>query len=264
MFKKLVIYGVLSLPLLASAIDFSGMTPEEKGLAIAKEADSRDKGFGDHEANMLMVLKNEAGDESTREVRVRTMEVEGDGDKSLTIFDKPADLKGTAMLTHSHGVEPDDQWLYLPSFARVKRINSSNKSGPFMGSEFAFEDLSSQELEKYTYRYLQDGEVNGVPVFEVEQIPAYKYSGYARQVISIDKERFIPLKVVFYDRKDALYKTLVFEEYKQYLDKYWRAQRMIMTNHQTKKSTLLTWSDYQFNNGFTDSDFTKNTLKRIR
>ena len=131
-------------------------TPEEKGLAIAIAADKRDSGFVDQIANMIMILRNRKGQESTRYIRSRTLEVEGDGDKFLSIFDKPADVKHTAVLTYSHGLKPDDQWLYLPALKRVKRINSRNKSGPFIGSEFAFEDLGSQEVEKYTYIYLRD------------------------------------------------------------------------------------------------------------
>ena len=136
-------------------------TPQEQGLAIAKEADLRDKGFGDSSATMKMILRNRQGDESTREVRVRTLEVDGDGDKSLSIFDSPADVKGTAFLTFSHILKPDDQWLYLPALKRVKRISSKNKSGPFMGSEFAYEDISSDEVEKYTYKYLRDETLDG-------------------------------------------------------------------------------------------------------
>ena len=81
-------------------------------------------------ADMKMILKNRAGNTSVRTIRTKTLEVSGDGDKSLSIFDEPADVKGTAMLTYSHGLEPDDQWLYLPAIKRVKRISSRNKSGP--------------------------------------------------------------------------------------------------------------------------------------
>ena len=128
-------------------------TPEEKGFAIAVAADKRDTGFVTQTADLVMTLRNRQGQESTRYIRTRTLEVEGDGDKALSIFDRPADIKHTAVLTFSHGLEPDDQWLYLPALKRVKRINSRNKSGPFVGSEFAFEDLGSQEVEKYSYKY---------------------------------------------------------------------------------------------------------------
>ena len=72
------------------------------------------------------------------------------------VFDEPRDVKGTAMLTYSHILEPDEQWMFLPALKRVKRISSVNKSGPFMGSEFAFEDFSGQEVGKYSYLWLRD------------------------------------------------------------------------------------------------------------
>ncbi len=237
---------------------------EEKGLAIAIEADKRDEGFGDSTANMTMELKNRQGDTSIRYIRIKTLEVIGDGDKSLSIFDEPADVKGTAFLTFSHAIKPDEQWLYLPALKRVKRINSKNKSGPFMGSEFAYEDIASQEVEKYTYKYLRDETLNGIDCFVIERYPAYKHSGYTRQVGWINKAEYRAEKIVFYDRKNSLLKTLTYDGYQQYLDKYWRADQMFMENHQTGKSTKLTWSKYQFRTGLTDRDFNKNSLKRAR
>ncbi len=75
-----------------------------------------------------------------------------DGDKSLFVFDEPRDVQGTAFLIHAHREDADDQWLYLPALKRVKRISSANRSGSFMGSEFAYEDMTAQEVEKFTYR----------------------------------------------------------------------------------------------------------------
>jgi hypothetical protein len=37
-----------------------------------------------------------------------------------------------------------------------------------------------------------------------------------------------------------------------------------MQNHQTGKSTTLTWSNYRFRTGFSERDFDRNTLKRAR
>lgn len=252
-----VVVGLLPFTLIAE-------TAEEKGLAIAVEADKRDEGFGDSTADMTMELRNKQGDSSTRYIRIKTLEVIGDGDKSMSIFDEPADVKGTAFLTFSHAIKPDEQWLYLPALKRVKRINSKNKSGPFMGSEFAYEDIASQEIEKYTYKYLRDETLNGIDCFVIERYPAYEHSGYTRQVVWINKAEYRPEKVVFYDRKNSLLKTLTYDGYQQYLDKFWRADQMNMENHQTGKSTTLTWSNYQFRTGLEDRDFNKNSLKRAR
>ena len=239
-------------------------TPEEKGLAIAKQADVSDTGWVDQVADLTMKLKNKQGEESSRELQVKTLEVDGDGDKSLTVFDSPKDIKGTAFLSFTHALTPDDQWLYLPALKRVKRISSANKSGPFVGSEFAYEDLTSQEVEKYSYKWLRDEALDGRDTFVVEAYPAYENSGYTRQVVWIDKAMYRPLKIEYYDRKDALLKTLVSSGYEQYEGKYWRPASMFMENHITGKSTLLTWTNYRFGTGLKGRDFDKNSLKRAR
>lgn len=239
-------------------------TPEQKGLAIAQEAERRDLGFEDSSSTLEMILRNRQGHESVRKMRSRVLEKIEDGDKSIFVFDNPVDVKGTALLTFSHKVDSDDQWLYLPALKRVKRIASSNKSGPFMGSEFAYEDMSAQEVEKYTYRYLRDEQLDGHLTFVVERFPVDKRSGYTRQVTWIDQDEYRAWKIDYYDRKNSLLKTLTFADYHQYMDKHWRPHVMEMVNHQTGKSTVLNWKDFQFKNGYKDRDFNRNSLAKTR
>lgn len=240
------------------------LTDEEKGLEIIQEFDRRDTGFGDSVADLKMLLKSSNGDETLRLFKMNTLEVTGDGNKSLSIFNSPPDVKGTALLTFTHALEPDEQWLYLPALKRVKRISSSNKSGPFLGSEYAFEDLTSFEVPKYKYKYLRDEVINDKDCFVIELYPQYEESGYTRQISWIEKERYIPLKIEYYDRKNALLKTLEYKGYQQYLGQYWRADEMLMINHQNGKSTSLLSENFKFRTGLTDRDFDQNTLKRER
>ncbi|MDZ4261033.1 MAG: outer membrane lipoprotein-sorting protein [Pseudomonadota bacterium] len=261
LFPKQLAVMVLALLFSASLL---AETNAEKGLAIAKESELRGDGFGDFTAAMEMILKNRQGDTSTRYIRILGLEVPGDGDKSLSIFDEPADVRGTAMLTYSHKSGPDDQWLYLPALKRVKRIASDNKSGPYMGSEFAYEDIASQELEKYTYQYLRDEVFDGVDCFVVERIPVDENSGYKRQVVWLDKAEYRPLKTDFYDRKDVLLKTLINTGYKKYLQHHWRPDEMFMENVQNGKTTRILWKNYRFNTGLVEKDFQVNDLRRAR
>jgi len=235
-----------------------------RGRAVAVEADRRDTGFGDQTATLTMVLRNRHGEESSREMRVRTLEVEGDGDKSLVIFDHPGDVAGTALLSFTHKAGADDQWLYLPALRRVKRIASNNKAGPFMGSEFAYEDIASQEVEKYTYRYEREELVDGVAAHVVERVPVDPNSGYSRQLVWMDADHYRVLRVEYYDRKGDLLKTLTMHEYEQYGGRFWRALRMEMVNHQTGKSTTLRWRGYELGVGLDERDFDQASLKRAR
>lgn len=254
----------LMLLLVVYSMSSSVYANPARGLEIAKERKERDKGWQDSTASVEMILSSATGEESTRLIRIKSLEVEGDGDKGLTVFDEPRDVKGTVFLTYSHINVADDQWLYLPALKKIKRISSRNKSGPFMGSEFSYEDLSSFELEKYNFAYLKDDLVEGVDCFLIEQVPVDSQSGYTRQLVWLDKAEYRPVKVEYYDRKKSLLKTLVLTEYKQYLDKYWRAHELTMSNHQTGKRTVLRTSDIQFKTGLTENDFNQSTMGRVK
>jgi len=241
-------------------------TPEEKGFAIAARADRTDRGFTDSRVEMKMVLRNAAGQESNRTLALNTLEIPDEqvGDKTLIVFESPADIDGTALLSHAKILDADDQWLYLPALKRIKRISSVNKSGPFVGSEFAFEDFTALELNKYTYKYLREEPCGDMTCDVVERKPRYEHSGYTRQVAWTDQRDFQVRKVDFYDRRGDLLKTLEQKDYRQYNDKFWRAHLLAMTNHKTKKSTDLVFGEFAFKTGLRDRDFVKNTLKRTR
>ncbi len=254
--------GLAATPALAE-------TSQEKGYAIAARSDRSDRGFTDSEVTSTMILRNAQGKESKRVMFQRTLEVadEGLGDKSILVFESPADVEGTALLSHAKILDPDDQWLYLPALKRVKRISSKNKSGPFVGSEFAFEDFTAQELNKYDYNFLHSESCpdNAERICDVlERTPKYEFSGYTKQIGWVDQTDLQGRKIDYYDRKGDLLKTLTFSDYKQYGGKYWRAHELKMVNHITGKSTDFLFSEYKFGLGLKDNDFVKGVLARVR
>jgi len=255
--KKIIIV----IAVLLGSIGMHAQSPEARGLEIAKAAEAADIGFNSSSVDLKMTLKNKNGQTSERLLTTKTLELTEDGDKSLIVFNSPRDVKGTSTLTFTHKIGPDDQWLFLPSIKRVKRISSNNKSGPFVGSEFAYEDLSSQEVEKYTYKFL---EAKG-DILIVEQDPVDPKSGYTRRIVHYNKDKGYRIeKVEFYDRKNALLKTLSYSDYNLYKNKFWRAGTFNMVNHQSNKETLLKFSNYNFDANLTEEDFTQNALKRSK
>jgi outer membrane lipoprotein-sorting protein len=200
---------LLTLCLALPAPSFA-QSSDAKGLAIAKEADRRDRGFSDTTADMTMILHSRQGNERTR------------------------------------------------------KIASANQSGAFMGSEFAYEDMSSDEVGKYTYRYLGDDVIGGRAAYKVERYPRNRYSGYTRQVAWYDKDQYRILKIDYYDRKNVLLKTAINSDYRRYLGKYWRPLKVTMTNHQTGKRTRLLFDNLKFKNGLSGRDFDRSSLKRMR
>jgi len=238
----------------------SAQDPSAAGLALAQRLDSANQGFVGEESEMRMVLINAHGDKVERRMTSQVLERLDDGDRSKMEFLWPADVKGTRMLTWSHKVDDDDQWLYLPAIKRVKRISSRNKSGSFMGSEFSYEDLGSQEVEKYTYRLHGEEILDGRKVWKLERTPVDKRSGYSKQIIYSDQEYMNPLYIEYFDRKGDLLKTGTFADYAKF-GKLWRAQKIIMVNHQTKKESHLVWSDRKLQIDHDEDEFDSDELE---
>ena len=230
---------------------------------IAQEADKRLHGFGDSTASMKMTLINPSGQTAERALRVQNLETGTDGDRSLMIFDTPRDVAGTALLTHTQPGSDDLQWLYLPAISRVKQIAAGNKSGPFMGSEFAFEDIVTSYWQKYSYSFVREEKCEALTCAVIERKPKDANSGYTRQQVWIDKQDYLIRRIDFYDRKNSLLKTYTTSGF-QKVQGQWRPASMLMVNVQNRKQTRLDWSEFKFKTGLKKDDFTENALKRAR
>jgi len=255
----LMVIGVSALP-----VD-PVQSPDQMGFAIAEEADLRDRGFCDTQVDLTMTLIGADGRERQRRMAAKTLEGAGPGigEKSLIIFHEPKDVRGTAFLSHAYAERDDDQWLYLPSLKRVKRIAASNKSGSFVGSEFSYEDLLARELNEFDYLWLRDEPCSEWRCFVIEQRPRDRNSGYSRLNIWIDHENYRPFRIDYFDREDRLLKTLEFADYRKYLDRFWRPQVMRMSNQQSGRITILEFGDYGFRTGLGSTNFEPSALRRI-
>ncbi len=239
----------------------AAQTAEEKGLELAIKGEKSLDGFQGEKSEMELILINAHGDKVTRKLVSNVKETKTDGDKSVITFQWPADVNGTRMLTWTHKTTDDDQWLYLPSIKRVKRITSSNKSGSFMGSEFAYEDLGSQEPEKYKFKWIRDEVAGGRPTWVLERIPVDERSGYSKQVVWMDQEYLQPSKIEYYDRKSELLKTATFSGYQKQKN-FWRAGQIDMINHQTKKQSVLSWKKRELGVQLAETEFRSEGLEK--
>lgn len=244
------------------------------GRELAQKLDLRDKGFGSSQSQMTMLIRTRNGDSTSRKLNVSILERADQGDLSLMIFDFPADIRGTSLLTHPKESSTDDQWLFLPSINRVKRISSRNKSGAFVSSEFAFEDLSDTQVDDFSYQYLgreecivslenSGKEKNQASTCDrLERTPIDKHSGYSKQILFIDSENLRVIEIQYYDVRGVLLKKLSTERFSLFEGKYWRPLVVSMENMQTGKSTVLSYDDLKFGVELESSDFSRARLGR--
>ncbi|MCC5888108.1 MAG: outer membrane lipoprotein-sorting protein [Gammaproteobacteria bacterium] len=236
---------------------------EARGLAVAEAARRVDAGYGDELVAVRMVLHDARGSSSERAIRIATLEGVEEGDRSLILFDAPRDQRGTALLTWNHAQREDDQWLYLPSLRRAKKIAARNRSGPFAGSEFAFEDLTAEETSNYRWRFVGEVSCGEGRCYEVERFPVESWSGYSRQQVFYDTATLRIERIEYFDRRGDALKTFVAGDWSLHDDRHWRAGYMDMRNHQTGRRTELLWSDHSFGNGLGADDFSTAALQRL-
>ncbi len=252
--KSFVVAVALLLPGVVRA-----ETPEAQGLAIAQAIRAKASGYGDQVVSIEMKLENGSGQSAVRKIRVSTLERPDEATYSLIVFDSPADVRGTALLSRG-----EDQWLFLPASEQVRRISTSNRSGAFVGSEFSYEDLTSTAVSAYTWKLLGQQPCGSSTCLTLESKPKDERSGYSRRILWLEASTRRPLKLEYFDRKETLLKTLSYGEWQSYESKFDRAHRWTMQNHQTGKVTSLRFENFKFQNGFSESDFSQAKLKRVR
>jgi outer membrane lipoprotein-sorting protein len=247
-------FALLALPALAQSA-------AEKGRAIADKAQSADSGWQDAKASLQMLLATKSGQSATRQLSFQSLEAKG-GDQSLITFVAPKDVQGTALLTHAKTSGADDQWIYLPALKRTTRISGTTKASPFMGSEFAYEDFVAADVNKFSYSYVRDEPCGALTCAVVERVPTYEGSGYAKQLVWIDREAWRIQKIDFTNKRGQLAKSLVASNWKLSQGRFWRAQELLMVNHLTGAKTTLKWGDFAFKTGLAAQGFNSSNLGR--
>ena len=206
----------------------------------------------------------------TRDSRiVRTMKqyiLESDdiGNKIINVFSEPVDVKGVSVLTHTAMDGNDQQWMFLPSINRTKRISSSNRSGSFIGSDFAFEDLSSLELSKYSFESASYEEKDGQELIKITYKPKYNGSGYSYIETFLNKKNYQPMFNNYYNSRGEHSKTLFLSEYVSYTpDGAWRPHLLKMEDHIKNSVTEIVFSTFS-THSTRKSNFRSNSFNQVQ
>jgi outer membrane lipoprotein-sorting protein len=254
---------IFAVALLILPQSLAAQNAAERGRAIADKAAAADAGWGDARATLSMQIIGRNGDTAQRQLDFASLEASGNrGTQSLLIFEAPADVRDTALLTHNKTQGSDDQWIYLPALKRVTRISGATRASPFMGSEFAYEDFIAAEVERFRYSWLRDEPCGTLTCSVVERVPLYADSGYAKQLVWFDSSGWRIQRIEFTNRRGQMVKTLNASGWVQHKGRYWRAQDLLMVNHLSGARTRLTWTAFRFGTGLGERHFSSTGLGR--
>ncbi|MCP3983519.1 MAG: outer membrane lipoprotein-sorting protein [bacterium] len=167
--------------------------------------------------------------------------------RSLVKYVDPFDLRFSGYLIQNNTARANDQFVYLASSRRVRRVNLRREA--VFGTDFTFEDVVPREIEDGDYARLPDKMIDGVPTYVVEVIPKdHTNSDYSKFVAHVEKEHCVPLLTIYWDEKDIEVKNLSVPAAKiQELEGIWIPMELTMRNLQLDTFTTLTIDDMEPN-----------------
>ena len=224
--------------LLAPALLLAGPPSAPAGVRDARALmqDVHDQARRHHEqtSDVRLIIQDERG--RKRERRFRSLhKIFPDRTKTLVKFYKPANVRGTGLLSENLDGEDDtQQWIYLPALRSVKQLGVDDRHKSFMGSDFTNADISGRTVGQDEHEILaDDGDL-----VTVRSVPRDGRDPYAYLETQVMMEILVPRQVVFYDRGGRKIKTLHNEEVRK-VDGMYVVTRSSMENHRTGGRSVL-------------------------
>lgn len=222
----------------------------------------------DETSTITMTLINREGKKRIREILNWSKKIDEQNDKRFSRFESPSDVKGTSVLTIEHSDTDDDQWLYLPALRKVRRISSSDKTDHFMGSDFTFEDIQSEDLAHFEYKLLRTEALEGQDTYVIEAMPVtekkLKETGYYKRQSWVRKDNFVIIQTKYWDRKGEYFKLLRAYDVVKLTQGISRPNRIEMEDLKANHKTIIEFSNRVINAGVSDDVFTERNLKTLR
>jgi len=185
--------------------------------------------------------------------------------KNLTRFTDPPEVKGVGFLSLSRGAGKDpDQWLYLPSMKRERRIATQDRDASFVGTDFSYEDMEEFDREKYKVSLKGEQNVEGHPCFVIEAIPLEKggKSVYGKKILYLRKDILYLLREDLYRKGDKEpTKRLILSDI-QSIGGHWTARKMEMSDLKKGSRTTVLLKEIAFDRPMSANRFTHQNLNR--
>jgi hypothetical protein len=231
--------------------------------ALLKESESRHRTKTQQYSGELSVVNKEG---KVRKKGWKSFREGYAGDaKSLIRFIDPPEVKGVGFLSVARpGAQNPDQWLYLPSMKRERRIAAQDRDSSFVGTDFNYEDMEEFDHEKYKVAFQGEQTVEGQPCYIIEAIPFEKKgkSVYEKKILYLRKDNLYLLREDLYRKgvKEPT-KRMMLSDLQQ-IDGHWVARKMEMKDLKKGSTTTVLLKEILFDKPQPASRFTLQNLNR--
>ncbi|MFZ2725838.1 MAG: outer membrane lipoprotein-sorting protein [Methylococcaceae bacterium] len=218
--------------------------------------------FESQEVNLI----DKAGNTETREMNRYKRELNLQETRHVLFFLAPSGIKGVSLLTWQHSATADDQWLYLPAYGKeMKRIAKGGRKNYFMGTDYTYEDLVSENRDKFNYERLPDEMLNGIKTFVIKAVATdtdlQKETGYSARKLWIAQDHFLLMQIDFFDTHQQLIKRQRNLEPVNIEGQVWRATKTEMEHFINQHKTVTTVHERSFNeSAVPEKNFKENSI----
>jgi len=242
---------LLITPLLAALLFAPSASADGAGDSAIKSVEAALNRAKSQFIEYEVVNKEPGKDEKTLGLKVHIK-----GDKRLTEFTAPADMKGTKILIES----PTQMYVYLPAFGKVRRIASHVNDQGFMGLAFTPDDLASQ-----TYSTAYDAAITSDSGSEKKFVLTVKTGqtvAYPKIELTVGKEKNLPTEIKYFNASGTHVKTEVRSDYSCEGD-VCSPRELKMTDHSKGGHwTKMIRKGWKVNQELNDSLFSKRNLEK--
>ncbi len=180
--------------------------------------------------------------------------------KLIIRFTAPAEVKGVALLVVNHPDRASDQWMWIPSIGRDRRVALQDRATRFFGTDFSFEDLEERDVEQFDWKMLGEETVEGAPCWKIESRPKQsRASQYTSNILCIRKDNYVPARVDSFS-KEHLVRKLFYKSIEQ-VQGIWAARVLEMHDLRRKSRTVLKLEKLTFNAPVKEENFTVQALR---
>jgi hypothetical protein len=230
------------------------------GRQILDEQNSRHSSDTEY-TKEKMTLVDGSGNQEIRIIRRFSKDMNDDEVRFLLVFDSPKSIEGTALLTWAYDGGESDQWMFLPAQNRLQRIAKGNKKAYFMGTDFTFEDMEPEDLDDFDYKIIDEVQISGLDCWMIKASPnnarTRQSSSYDYRVLYILRDYYFTVKIEFYDKRGVKIKTQQNGLLTKLDGQRFRANKIIMTNHELNHRTIIDFITREIDEALDDGIFTE-------
>lgn len=265
---KIIVYMTF-LSIFSLLFHFNSKNAEAASAAdIMNTVYSRDDG-NNMISHMELTLIDKRGQKRIRDMRMYKKD-KGVDTLKILFFIGPEEVKGTGFLAYDYLDinKIDDMWLFLPELDQTLRIDSSDTSSPFMGSDFSYADLTKKVAADWKHKLLGEEVINGKKMWVIEEKPVNisveDYHGYIKSINYVGQHNYVIYRAVRWLKRGKKVKYFEAQRVEQ-IDGIWT--KTLIHGKMTKNNRVIHQSifkhlDVKYNQDLNEKMFTVEQLKK--